>query len=298
MGACAAHNACLAAEHDGRPSQGHDATLDQELSDWYISESRRPRIALLGRVEVRTGDDNTPHRDRLHTELVTYLATKGHWGATRQQIENALWDGRPVSSGSLRTVTCRTRRWLGFRPDGQPWLSKANVDDRRYTLVGAMVDWDLFRRLRDRAETPGDHSITDLYTALAMVRGTPLQDADRPYGNRRRPFHWLVYPELQPSSIAATISDTAHRLATLLLHQRRYHEARWAVTRGWLADPERNHDELWIDLIQTEHATGHPATARRLLVDLAEARDAVVTEDLPTATYRLLITRIPDLIRR
>jgi len=64
--------------------------------------------------------------------------------------------------------------------------------------------------------------------------------------------------------------------------------ARWAVEQGWLAAPDRASDIAWRDLLRVAAAEGNNAELDQLLVELMEARDAEVPEDLDKDTYRLL----------
>ncbi len=83
--------------------------------------------------------------------------------------------------------------------------SKAELDG--YRLDGALVDWDVFWRLRARAEARGAHGLTDLISALDVVDGTPW--SLRPAGyNWLRAGDGLIYD-------SAVVVDVAHRVASL-----------------------------------------------------------------------------------
>jgi hypothetical protein len=192
----------------------------------------------------------------------------------------------------------RSRQWLGPGPNGQPWLPPYETA-RAYRLQpGYLWDWDLFLRLQNRRHNQADRSvarIADLRAALQLVRGVPLDRADRPYSVRmREPYPWLPCSTINRTHLIATIVDTAHELADLYLQANDTGNARWAVQQAWTADPDRSYDETWHDLIRAEHLDGHTARLRELVTELLHTRHAEVPEDLPPATYRLLHTLIPD----
>jgi hypothetical protein len=58
------------------------------------------------------------------------------------------------------------------------------------------------------------------------------------------------------------------------------------VQKAWLADPDRSHDEPWLDLMRAEQLDGNRAELHELHHELLIARDAEVPEDLTPFTYR------------
>ena len=91
-------------------------------------------------------------------------------------------------------------RELSGDADGSLWLSPNLGADRVYRLrEGYLLDWHLIRRLGTRSEARGAAGATDLRQALELVRGAPLDGADRPYAaGNRNPYTWLGGTELQP----------------------------------------------------------------------------------------------------
>jgi hypothetical protein len=278
-------------------SRQADPHLDRDLHAWQDDDPTRPRIGVLGPVTIDAPGPRPEHRQRFHAEIIVYLAQRSARGADRARLEDALWPDRKIKDGSLRVAMTRARRWLGDTPDGQPWLPEM-ASDRTYRLAdGVLLDWHLFRRLRSRGEAHGTAGTKDLRTALDLVRGAPLDGADRAYAaGARNPYTWLPESDLYPPHIVAAVVDTAHQLAQLYLEAGDTAGARWAVQRAWLADPYRGDDELWHDIMHAEHLDGHTAELRQLLGELIQAREAEVPEDLQPATYRWLRSLAPDLL--
>jgi len=275
-----------------------DPHLDDDVRAWTQPDPTRPRIAILGPVAIDAPGTTPDERQRFHAEIIVLLAARGARGADRAFLEDALWPDRKVQEVSLRVAMTRARAWLGQQPQGQPWLPPVG-SDRIYRLAdGVLLDWHLFRRLRARGQAHGPAGIKDLRTALELVRGVPLDGADRAYATgTRNPYTWLPESDIYPPHITAAIVDTAHELAQTYLDAGDTAGARWAVHRGWLADPDRGDDTLWHDLMRAEHADGHSAELHHLMGELIRTRDAEVAEDLQPATYELLRTLLPDLFR-
>src|SRR5437762_4976196 len=170
--------------------------------------------------------------------------------------------------------------------------------DRTYRLTdGYLLDWHLFRRLRVRGEAHGPAGVKDLRAALELVRGVPLDGADRAYAlGARNPYPWLPESDIYPGHIVSAIADTAHELAELYLDAGDTTSTRWAVRQAWRADPYRGDDELWRDLMRAEYIDGHTAELRQLLGELIQARDAEVPEDLSKETYAWLRSIMPEVL--
>ncbi|MFY1633666.1 peptidoglycan-binding protein [Solwaraspora sp. WMMB335] len=277
----------------------HDPTLDEDLDDWYRTDPYRPRIAILGPVEVDAPGETPDERIRFYSELVVYLAQRGRVGATGEQIDDALWPERGVNARSRRVAISKVRRWLGENSDGTQWLPPNAGADRLYRLTpGVLLDWQLFRRLRARGESRGVAGATDLRRALELVRGEPLAGAELPYSSGyRNPYTWLPGSGIQPHNLASAVVDTAHQLVDLYLQAGDTSGARWAVERAWLADPTRLDDHPWIDAMRIAQADGRSAELRALLDDLVRTREVEVPEDLSPDTYAEIHELLRDLLR-
>ncbi|HLT11164.1 MAG TPA: peptidoglycan-binding protein, partial [Micromonosporaceae bacterium] len=275
-----------------------DPHLDDDLAAWRQRDPSRPRIGILGPVTVEAPGIQPEQRQRFHAEIIVYLAQRGARGADRDQLDAALWPDRVVKDASRRVAITRARRWLGETPDGEQWLPEMGAD-RVYRLrEGYLVDWHLFRRLRARGEAHGSAGVKDLRAALELVRGVPLDGADRPYAaGGRNPYTWLAESDMHPEHITAAIVDTAHRLAQLCLQADDTAGARWAAAQAWLADPSRGYDQPWRDLLLSHHRDGREAELRATFAELMRARDAEVPEDLDPETFRLVLELLPDVVR-
>ncbi|WBC08891.1 LysM peptidoglycan-binding domain-containing protein [Micromonospora sp. WMMA1947] len=274
-----------------------DPELDSDLRAWREQDKTRPRISVLGAVAVEAPGPVPDQRRRFHAELIVYLAQRGVRGASAEQLTDALWPDQQVKDASRRVAITRARRWLGETPDGTAWLPEMGAD-RLYRLEsGYLLDWHLFRRLRSRGESRGAGGVKDLRAALELVRGVPLDGAERAYAaGARNPFTWLPESDIYPGHLTSAIVDTAHELAGLYLDAGDITGARWAVQQAWLADPERGDDGPWHDILRAAHAEGHTAELRNLLGELMRVREAEVPEDLAPVTYALLRELLPDLL--
>lgn len=274
-----------------------DPHLDRDLQAWNDQDPSLLRVGVLGPVTVAAPGEEPTERQRFLTEIIVFLAQRAARGATADKLSDALWPEGNVKDASRRVAITRARRWLGTTPTGDPWLPDMGAD-RTYRLEdGFLLDWHLFRRLRSRGEAHGPAGIRDLRAALELVRGVPLDGADRAYAvGTRNPYTWLPESEVYPGHVVSAIVDTAHELAEMYLEAGDTANARWTVQRAWLADPYRGDDELWRDIMRAEHIDGHNAHLRQLLGELMRARDAEVPEDLAKSTYAWLRTALPDVL--
>jgi nucleoid-associated protein YgaU len=274
-----------------------DPGLEEDLRAWHAAEPDRPRIGVLGPVSVDAPGTPPDLRRRLHAELIVYLADRAGRGADAQMIDEALWPDTRVTEPARQLTISRARRWLGTRPDGAPWLPDVGADLAYRLADGYLFDWHLFRRLRSRGESRGAAGADDLREALRLVRGAPLDGADRVRApGTRNPYPWLPESDLHPDHLLATIVDTAHQLAELSLAAGDPAGARWAVRQAWLADTGRGYDQPWQDLLRAAHADGRTGELRAVLAELMELRDAEAPEDLSPDTYRLISHWPPNVL--
>jgi hypothetical protein len=266
-----------------------DPGLDEAVTAWLEHDDRLPRIALLGPIRITAGGPPPPHRARVCRELIVYLAACGELGADATDIARRLWPTQPITPTVRTDVIANARRWLGTAPDGEPWLPEATPDGRYRLRPGVLVDWHLFRRLRARGERRGLDGTDDLRTALQLVRGVPLADANQlAAASVRVPYSWLPGSVIQPELILAGIVDTAHQLADLSLATGDLDTARWAVEQAWLADTHRSDDHPWRDLLRITNTHGDPDQVREVVADLLRWRDAEHPDELTPATQRLI----------
>ena len=188
-----------------------DPHLDRDLRAWLDRDPTRPRISVLGPVDVEAPGVRPEQRRLFHAEIIVFLAQRGARGADRALLDDVLWPDRQVKDGSLRVAVTRARKWLGSTPEGDAWLPDMGTD-RTYRLAdGYLLDWHLFRRLRTRGEAHGTAGLRDLRVALELIRGVPLDGADRAYAaGARNPYTWLPESDIYPAHIVSAIVDTAH----------------------------------------------------------------------------------------
>jgi hypothetical protein len=291
----AAADAQAAAERR-KAREARDPQLDTDAAAWFDVEPSRPRIGVLGQVQIEAPGTPPPNRLRFHGEIIVYLAARGARGATAAQLEDAIWRDREASSSNRRSLISRARRWLGDKPDGSKWMPAMSGGAQLYRIDdGFLLDWALFRRLRARGEARGTDGAGDLRRALELVRGVPFATDLDAYTAERAPYAWLSDSEIAPTHLVAAIVDTAHELVELCLADDDVAGARWALERAWLADPERHEDQPWRDAMRIAHADGRDSELKALIQNLLTQRDVDVPEELDPETYRLVQRLMPYL---
>ncbi|WP_211754573.1 LysM peptidoglycan-binding domain-containing protein [Nocardioides gansuensis] len=265
-----------------------DPTLDQDLADWFDSTSIRPKVHLLGPVDVtavagtREGISNLAGT----IELIVYLACCERGVTGERAAEACGW--KTVKTVQNRAIDAR--RLLGTRPDGSDWLPDAGKTEsaRRgvptYELDkgpgGVLVDADLLVRLKFRAHKRGDDSLEDLVTALSLVQGEPFDDL------RRGGYGWLFEGQRHDQILVAAIHDTAHVLATRAVAEGRTDLVRQACEAARRANPHS--DVAWLDLAAAAEADSGRAAADELVRSRILDR---VDEDLPPRTEAVIDRR-------
>ncbi|MCL2092464.1 MAG: bacterial transcriptional activator domain-containing protein, partial [Micrococcales bacterium] len=260
-----------------------DPRLDEDIAAWYAVGPARPRVRVLGPVRVVACGTPPARRGAFFTELVTYLALHPD-GVTPAQVAEALDTSRAKAREYLRIV----QAWLGTDPvTGQPYLT--GTDDDQPRQVQALVDLDLFRRLRVRAQARGAEGTDDLLAALHLVAGRPFDDPAtwRPGG-----WAWLVEDRTDEAALIAII-DTAHTVVTHALATEDLPTARLAAETAQTADP---YDEvIRLDLAAVASAEGRYAEAARIVADEIGNRsdDGHAPPDLSDRTQEIIIAH-PD----
>ncbi len=267
-----------------------DPTLDQDLADWFDQSSPRPKIRLLGPVDVRSlnGGDPAAINNLAGTiSFIAYLSCQER-GVTGERAADAFgWK----TQRTVQNRATNARYLLGTRPDGGDWLPDASTSDgaRRgtptYGLVkgrgGVLVNVDLFVRLRFRAQKRGDDGCEqDLVTALSLVEGAPFEAAT----DRR--FPWLFRGQRHDDIMVAAVHDVAHVLATRAAADGRTDLVRLACEAARKASPQS--DVAWLDLAAaTEADSGREAADELVREQVVDRFD----EDLPPRTEVVLDQR-------
>ena len=267
-----------------RQVEQSDPTLDQDVADWFDTESVRPRLTLLGPVTARAYGLIAPaitKRRPYFVELLAFLALHPE-GVTGSAVSDAF----SIAGSRARTDLGSLRAWLGqshrtgheHLPPAthSPTFRKTGV--KAYQVQDVLVDLDLFRRLRARGQARGAEGISDLETALSLVEGLPFSHL------RERGWSWLLDGERLHETIGCAIVDTAHVIVVDALAKDDLATARKAAETACKAAP---YDDICrLDLVKVTTLEGHVDAAERMLVDdvFNRADDYMPPVDLPERT--------------
>jgi hypothetical protein len=265
-----------------------DPELDRDLAAWHDPACTQPKVRLLGPVSV-TAQGSLPQRNpRLlwNTEIVAYLATRPS-GVSVETYGTALWPDDPniASKTKARQSISIVRQWLGINQrTGREHLPKgigAGLANP-YRLEEALVDAELFRRLRLRGSARGAEGIADLWAALDLVVGVPFSER-RPEG-----YRWLADDALD-HIYAGMIVDVAHIVAT---HHLAAGEPELAASAAHIALKAGSSEDVpLLDLVAACDAQGNRAEADAYIKRILANHDAEVEEDLPPRTAEILHRR-------
>jgi hypothetical protein len=264
-----------------------DPTLDEDVAAWWGTEARVPKLTLLGPVKAKTWGKPLAVRKAYLTELLAYLALHPQ-GVTTEETAEAFG----ITEAKTRDYVGRCREWLGQDPTtGELHLPHAQDTPAArvrgvnvYQVIGLLVDVDIFRRLRTRAEARGGaEGIADLKQALRLVQGRPF-DQLRPGG-----WGWLFEGDRLDHHMTCAVVDVAHIVATYDLQTGDLAGARAAAEIAFLAAP---HEEIpTLDLAAVTAREGHTTEAVRLLQkDVCNRTDDpdLPPGDLPERTQQIL----------
>jgi hypothetical protein len=239
-----------------------DPQLDVDLKDWHSETTPRPRLALLGPVGARTSGKALAKRRPYYTELFAYLALKAH-GATPDEVAADI----DITPARVRTDIKVLRDWLGadpatddlYLPDARETPAARARGIGVYQVVDALVDLDLFRRLRARGESQGPEGIDDLVQALALVSGRPFEKL------RAGGWGWVTEGVRVDQHAVCAVADVAHIVVTDTLARGDVTAARSAAETALLADPDSEAARL--DMAAVLEAEGHADAAAQLVID-------------------------------
>lgn len=272
-----------------------DPSLDQDLTDWFDESSPRPKVHLLGPVDVTAvngGDRDSISNLGATIEFIVYLACQERGVTGERAAEACGWK----TQKTVQNRATNARFLLGTRPDGSDWLPDASKSDsaRRgdptYELVkgtgGVLIDADLFVRLKFRAQKNGDNGCEDdLVAALALVVAEPFDNL------RRGGYGWLFKGQRHDHIMVTAIQDAAHVLAIRAVADGRTDLVRVACDAARRANPHS--DVAWLDLAAATEAEAGREAADEVVRDHIVDR---LDEDLPARTAAVLDQR--DQIRK
>ncbi|WP_350247778.1 LysM peptidoglycan-binding domain-containing protein (plasmid) [Rhodococcus sp. D-6] len=270
-----------------------DPALDQDVADWFDPSSPRPKIHLLGPVEVSALNGGDPSAiDNLGGTIafIAYLAVQDH-GVTGERAAAACgWK----TQKTVQNRATNARFLLGTRPDGSDWLPDASLSagamrgtSPTYELVrdpgGVLISGDLFIRLKNRAARRGDNGCEeDLVKALSLVTGAPFEAATE------HRFKWLFKAGQQRHDeiLVAAIHDAAHILATRAVADGRTDLVRLACDAARKASPHS--DIAWLDQAAAAEAESGRTAAGELVREQVLDR---FDEDLPARSETIVEQR-------
>ncbi|CUR54351.1 LysM peptidoglycan-binding domain-containing protein [Nocardioides sp.] len=280
----------VAAPETRTSAEAADPTLDQDIALWLAPECPLPKLVLLGPVRARAHGDvsGIAKRKPFYTELLAYLALHPA-GTTSSEIADAMSITTKRAYVDLKML----RSWLGTNPrtgvDHLPSAKQSRAAIERgtpsYQVDDVLVDLDLFRRLRMRAQSRGAAGLKDLQTALRLVTGEPFTQL-RPVG-----WTWLLEGERLDHVMGCAVVDVAHILTTHALSVGDLDLARFSAETAYRAAPYDETSRL--DLVEVAAVTGHADLAERQLIDgvFNRSDDDLGPVDLPPRTATVVRQR-------
>lgn len=242
-----------------------DPKLDADVNDWFSHATTRPKLRLLGDVELFTSADIPPaleSRRLFLAELLAFIDSKER-GATSAQICEAFG----LSPRTAKSRIADLRRFLGKAGDGSSYMPDGRVSGR-FRVPELLTDVDLFRRLRIRGTARGADGIDDLALALSLVAGLPFSADDaRADGRARSRFLWLVDNPLD-HAVVPEIADTSLVVTTAALERGDLPLAQAALTAALKAAPEEEATLLaheWV--LEAAGETREAQRVRELRID-------------------------------
>ena len=271
-----------------------DPGLDEDLEEWNSDTVVRPRLSLLGSVSAKTAGAALDKRRPFYTEMFAYIATRPY-GATTDEVAAAF----DITPARARTDVGRLRDWLGtdpstgakYLPDAREAPAAAYRGIGVYQVADALIDLELFRRLRTRGESRGPDGIDDLVKALGLVTGRPFDKL------RQGGWGWMHEGVRLDQHAICAVADVAHMVVIEMLTRGDTASARTAVSIGLLAAPDEEMSRL--DLAAVLEAEGHTDEAVRLVREQICNRsdDGDAPTELPARTAAVLQDH-PALMRR
>jgi len=263
-----------------------DPDLDRDLADWADPDSRRPKLQVLGPVSASGKGAVVPkinERRSYYAELTAYLALHPN-GVTAAEIHDVFG----IQQSRARSDVSLLREWFGDDPQtGEPFLPRGASGGRggSYKIHNALVDLDLFRRLRLRAQAKGASGMDDLVACLDLVNGEPFSAL------RKDGWSWMLDDERLYEIASAAVVDVAHIVTVDALSHNDLERAARAAETACRAAP---YDEIArLDLAKVAEAQGDHERAEKIIRDdvCNRSDDGQAPIDLPERSAELLDDR-------
>jgi hypothetical protein len=107
--------------------RARDPLLDADLASWVGSDPARPRIGILGLVEIAAPGVVPKNRHRFYGGIVVYLAARGARGGRAARRRDLVRAGSHLQHPPLTISPARpgpARNWLGDTPVGDKWMPR------------------------------------------------------------------------------------------------------------------------------------------------------------------------------
>lgn len=270
-----------------------DPELDTDLEEWHSTRAARPRLRLLGPVELRVNGER-PHdvqrRLAYYTELAAYLVLRPN-GSTPAQMAEAF----DIQTNTLHSRMNMLRKWLGTNEATGDWfLPESTLSPAArargvpvYQLTGVLCDADLFKRVRTRGQARGEPGIDDLGRALELIDGPPFNQ------QRVGGYGWLSETP-DDHFLNAAIVDVAHLVATHALAIGQPERAAWAAGVATSAVPSEDKPRLDLARALQNDQQKRDAYARTVDAIVNRTDDDSPPPDTGTRTRTLIDRRFTD----
>ncbi|MBJ2121480.1 transcriptional activator domain protein [Arthrobacter sp. MSA 4-2] len=243
-----------------------------------VDRQARPVISLseFGSLRILVeGEESRPRLARSAT-LLAYLATVPGYRATREELLEALFDGRTDESSRayLRQITHRLREVL---PAGTGPSFSADLLAFHIPVIIDSESAQFLSLLSEAARLTGSEMLETLLRALSIVdRGEYLPNVDFPWARQRREY-------LEDQVVQARL-----QAGLLAFDQEHYEQAASLAEQVVARDPFK--EGAWRLLMHTASALGDNDQITTYFKRCAEALNEL--EVLPSDSTRLLFERL------
>ena len=197
------------------------------------------------------------------------------------------------AAATRRQLIFDVRKWMGRDAAGEQFLPNAN--DGLYRLTARLLDAELLRRLRKRAQAKAAASnpsgaLEDYTAALRLVRGRAMPEAEG------QAYSWLAnLDRMEDRRIPAWVTETAHEAAEIAFGLNDLDTARWASDIGHLSN--RDSEIPLCDLLLVAQASGNVEIAQALAWQILEVNSATVPEECAPRIFEIIHRVFPAGLR-